>query len=253
MDIEILPFAFPGLERVRCAFQTRRVVEQDSQRPGSPEEASVVFSPEVAREKVLANRRQLQERLGFVHWQECRQVHGEAMVFDPEPADFSQTGAQEADGLATHRPGQALVIKTADCQPLLLAHESQRYVAALHVGWRGNRLGFVQSAVAAFCDRYGLQPGECHAVRGPSLGPGVSEFVHFDEEWGASYAQYFDPERRTVDLWRLTRDQLQQAGLREERIFSLDMCTGTLLTHFFSWRKEKTSGRQANFIWLESD
>lgn len=38
----------------------------------------------------------------------------------------------DGDGLATSRPGLGLLIKTADCQPVLLAHRSGRHIAALH-------------------------------------------------------------------------------------------------------------------------
>lgn len=251
MELICLPFVFPGLGAVRCAFQTRLAAGSvPGTQPGPYSWGNVVFSSDVEEGEVLANRRTLKRQLGFAHWQECRQVHGDAVLFDPQPADYSQAGEQEADGLATATPGQALVIKTADCQPLLLAHESQKYVAALHVGWRGNRMNFPQSGVRAFCRHYGLEPGECYAVRGPSLGPGASEFVNYELEWGPEYAAYFDPQRRIMDLWRLTRDQLLQAGLREERIFALDMCTYELHDYFFSYRREKAGGRQASFIWI---
>lgn len=254
MDLQVIPFAFPGLERIRCAFQTRL---KAGCRPGEQQSpydwGTVVHTPELTRDEVLANREQLQEQLGFTWWQECRQVHGDDMVFDPEPARFDQGASQEADGLATSRTGQALVIKTADCQPLLVAHESQKFVAALHVGWRGNRMGFVQSGVGRFCERYGVAPASCYAVRGPSLGPGASEFVNYAMEWGREFETYYDAESQTVDLWRLTREQLLDAGLKPARIFGLDLCTYTLQGHFFSYRREKQSGRQASCIWIEGD
>ena len=64
------------------------------------------------------------------------------MIFDPEPRDIGDGPSADGDGLATARPGQALIIKTADCQPILLAHKSGKYVGALHAGWRGNVQNF---------------------------------------------------------------------------------------------------------------
>lgn len=254
MDLICIPFAFPGLDKVRCAFQTRLTAGcEPGAQPRASDFGTVVLNPEVREEEVLENRRTLKRQLGFDSWQECRQVHGDTMLFDPLPASCEDFGSIEADGLATKRPGQALVIKTADCQPLLLAHEDQGHVAALHVGWRGNRMGFVQSGVQAFCRHYDLAPEACFAVRGPSLGPGASEFVNYEQEWGAPYRDYYDAKRQTVDLWRLTRDQLQAAGLRAGRIFGLDLCTWSLHDHFFSYRREKQGGRQASFIWLNAD
>lgn len=244
--LNVLPFAFPGLPRVGAVFTTR----QGGVSRGRYASANLSFIVGDEDRAVRTNRRALRDQLGFTAWAECHQVHGEALRFDPGPDDIDGPGTLDADGLATARPGQALVIKTADCQPVLLAHESGKFVAALHVGWRGNRLDLPGSGVRRFCEAYGLRPSELLAVRGPSLGPAHSEFIHFDREFGPEFAAWHDPVRRTVDLWRLTRDQLAAAGLRPERIFGLDLCTRTLDGQFFSYRREGVSGRQAGLIWI---
>ena len=251
----VIPFAFPGLPNVRAAFTTR--LGGAGHRPQGPKSpfGTANLSWEVGDEdaRVLANRQILQQLLGFEQWFETRQVHGVEMVIDPgqdDAGDVSLRPVLEADGSATSRPGVALVVKTADCQPILLAHRSGRHVAALHCGWRGNRRNFPQRGVAAFCAASNLRPEELLAVRGPSLGPGAAEFVNFEREWGAGYEAFFDPATRTMDLWRLTKNQLLAAGLPSEHIFSLDLCTASLPETFFSYRRETTTGRQAGLIWI---
>ena len=155
----------------------------------------------------------------------------------------------KGDGLATDKPGIGLLIKTADCQPVLVAHKEGRHIAAFHIGWRGNRLRFLQSGIAAFCGRYGLDARDLLAVRGPSLGPQRSEFVNYDEEWGPDFANWFNARDKTMNLWRLTRDQLLEAGLPDEGIFGLDLCTASMPDSFFSYRRDGICGRQANVIW----
>lgn len=247
MAMTWIPFAFPGVTAVRCAFHTR--CGGASQDPWGKGNISLEVGD--APDATIANRRELSSSLGLDGWAECRQVHGDVMVFDPAPLDLATPPQTEADGLATSRPGLGLVIKTADCQPVLIAHESGRYVAALHVGWRGNRIDFPASGVRAFCDRYGLAPRDLLAVRGPSLGPAAAEFVNFDREWGDDFARWFRTRERTMDLWTLTRHQLAQAGLAPERIHALDLCTGTLADTFFSYRRERVTGRQASIIWID--
>ncbi len=156
-----------------------------------------------------------------------------------------------ADALATKQAGTGLMVKVADCQPVLLAHLSGRFIGALHVGWRGNRSGAILQWIDAFCRAYRILPRDVCAVRGPSLGPDKSEFVNFEEEWGQGFAAYLDPATQTVDLWRLTRDQLLDAGLDPARIFSLDLCTYSLSETFFSHRRSKDQGRQAGIIWRQ--
>jgi YfiH family protein len=251
MPVTWIPFAFPGLRKVRCAFGARGQAGASSDPSDELGRGNISFDVGDEPERVLANRKRMREGLGFASWQELKQVHGTGMVFDPEEHAIEEPGRIQADGLATSKPGQALVIKTADCQPILLAHASGRYVAGLHSGWRGNRLGFPVSGVRDFCARYDLAPEDVYAARGPSLGPAASEFVHFEREWGEDYLPFFDQERRAMRLWALTRAQLVEAGLREENIFGLDLCTYELGALFFSYRRNKHCGRQANLIWIE--
>ena len=200
---------------------------------------------------VRENRNTLRKQAGFEHWAEARQVHGVETLVEPEPITPDQCSIIQADGLTTSRPDLALIIKTADCQPILLAHAGGRHIGALHCGWRGNRQNFPQIGVRTFCDAYGIHPRDVLAVRGPSLGPGASEFVNFELEWGDAYREYYDPETGNMDLWRLTKAQLLEAGLREERIFGIDLCTRSLPETFFSYRRDKTTGRQAGLIWID--
>ena len=249
--VAFFPYTFPGpaplAERVACAFTSRR----GGASQGAYASANLSFDVGDDAQAVRANRAALAERLGFSAWLECRQVHGTTMHFDPLAGDRDQPSGLEGDGLATTRPGHALVVKTADCQPLLLAHGSGKYIAALHVGWRGNAAGFPQLGVARFCEHYGLDPADIWAVRGPSLGPEQAEFTNFSDEFGMGFQDWYDPGTRTVDLWQLTRDQLLEAGLRSENIHGLDLCTASMADTFFSYRREKVSGRQAGIVWIK--
>jgi len=249
VPVSCIPFAFPGVPRVRCAFHTR---------PGGVSlggfgGGNIAFSVEDDPAHVAANRRSLLELLqpqGLNAWAELYQVHGDGMVFEPEPVACETAVTEPGDGMATARPGLGLLIKTADCQPILLAHKSGAYIAAMHAGWRGNRCDFPVTGVARFCERYGLEPRDLLAVRGPSLGPGNAEFINFAREWGDQYLPWFDADSKTMDLWGLTRHQLERAGLPARSIFGLDLCTASNDNQFFSYRREKRSGRQASLIWI---
>ena len=244
--IAYIPFAFPQVPGVHAAFH-HRVGEGAA---GPKEFGNISFDVGDDPDIVLENRRALKETLGFASWAELKQVHGAAFVPDAAPTRMECPGTLEADGQATDVPGLALLIKTADCQPVLLAHEDGGHVAALHVGWRGNRLAFPVSGVRAFCRRFGFSARELFAVRGPSLGPDKAEFVNAATEWPASFLKWYNPETRTMDLWGLTRAQLQEAGLLPERIFGIDRCTLSNPGAFFSHRGDPGSGRQASLIWI---
>ena len=195
---------------------------------------------------------------GLESWAEVRQVHGDALMeepFAPPPSalpGYRMQDSPEADGMFTAMPGKGLLIKTADCQPLLLAHKEGRHVAALHVGWRGNRCNLPGSGVARFCAACGLDPADIFAVRGPSLGPSRAEFVNFEREWGDAFRPWFDAKSRCMDLWGLTASQLEAAGVPQGHIFGLDICTSLNADHYFSHRHDPASGRQASLVWIEA-
>ena len=232
----VIGFAFPGLPQIRCAFTTREAGNLSMHQALAGRE-----DPQAT----IAARRALFDNLGFASWTEVRQVHGDGFVVNPEATAVEEGPALEADGMATDRKNHALCVKSADCQPILLAHPAG-YIAAIHAGWRGNVAHFPQSAVANFCAAFSLDPSDVRAVRGPSLG--YAEFVNFSREWPISFAPWYDQTTRCMDLWALTRRQLSEAGLRSGNIFSLDMCTYSLAQFFFSHRRGD-SGRQMALIW----
>ncbi|HIU18299.1 MAG TPA: laccase domain-containing protein [Candidatus Avidesulfovibrio excrementigallinarum] len=244
MAAGLIPFVFPGVPGVRCAFQTR--IGGVSPAPWDSGNVGDNVGDDPAR--VAANKQALRETLGLEGMVALNQVHGTVMHFDPDNTDATPEG----DGLATTRPGLGLLIRTADCQPVLLAHAGGRHVAALHVGWRGNRLHFPELAVEAFCRRYDLLPKDLYAVRGPSLGPSCAEFVNFDDEWGEAFEPWHDASRKTMDLWRLTADQFRAAGVPAAHCFGLDLCTYLLPELFFSYRRSGQTGRQGSVIWIEA-
>lgn len=241
----VLHFAFPGLPQVGCAFQTA----------GADGGANISWSHGPLAQVRASRQRLLQALPGATRLVELTQVHGDAMLFEPHATDWldGPTVLQEADGLACSLaesgPGLGLVIKTADCQPILLAHRGGAHIAAIHAGWRGNRCNFPATAVARFCERYHLEPADVFAVRGPSLGPSRAEFVNFDSEWGDAFRPWFEPQSRCMDLWSLTRHQLQTAGVPAGQIYGLDICTMNN-TLFHSYRRDRQCGRQAAIIWI---
>ncbi|WP_022662976.1 peptidoglycan editing factor PgeF [Paucidesulfovibrio longus] len=243
VQIAFIPFEFPEIPGIGCAFSSRR--GGASRLPYHS--ANLSYDVGDDPDHVDENRACLQNRFRLKALVDCTQVHGDDMRLDAKPGMRC-----EADGLTTAEPGIGLMIKTADCQPILLAHESGKYAAALHAGWRGNKINFPATGVRVFCEHYGLKPSELLAVRGPSLGPDQAEFQNFEDDFGPGFEPWFNPETRTMNLWELTRHQLAEAGLAPERIFGLDLCTKSREEDFFSYRRDKTTGRQAGIIWIKS-
>lgn len=238
-SLGVIPFVFPGVPRVGCLFST--IIK-----------GNMALSPSMEDEekaKVIENRKSMQDMGSLTGWVELNQMHGDHVVLNPEPTPLDEPSSLEGDGACTEHSRLGLVIKTADCQPILMTNLAGSAVAALHVGWRGNALDFPATGLQRFCEAYGLLPADVLAVRGPSLGPSAAEFTNFTEEWPPEFLPWFYPESRTMDLWALTRHQLVHAGMRPEHIFSLDFCTHSLPELFFSYRRGH-AGRQVSMVWL---
>lgn len=231
-----IPFAFPGLPQVGCAFGTIHAGNM------------ALLSQE--REKTIANRRRLMAGLGITAWADFYQTHGVEFVLNPAPVPPDSLPPVQADGGGTRQKGLALIIKTADCQPILFADKAGTAIGAMHAGWRGNAAGYPGIGLARFCEAYDISPENVLAVRGPSLGPAAAEFTNFENEWPPEFRPWFDESRKTMDLWSLLRHQLVEAGMRPEHVFSLDLCTWSLPELFFSHRRGH-DGRQISAIWLK--
>lgn len=240
-----LPFHFPGLPHIQAVFTTRL----GGQGKGNFSSANLSFEVGDEETSVQKNRKQLRKQLGIAQLGELKQVHGTKIHFLNTP--HLPPYPPEGDALATGQSGLALLVKVADCQPVLIAHKWKKLVAALHVGWRANRSQAIVQWIKAICQHYQVEAQDLLAVRGPSLGPGQAEFVNFTQEWGADFIPYFNPRNQTMNLWDLTREQLKQAGLQEQNIFGLDLCTASCPELFFSYRREQICGRQAGLIWIK--
>ena len=73
------------------------------------------------------------------------QIHSAKVRYVTE-AD-SGSAFDDCDGFVTDRKGVVLIVKTADCVPILLADRQAGVVAALHAGWRGTVNGIAAVGV----------------------------------------------------------------------------------------------------------
>jgi hypothetical protein len=177
-----------------------------------------------------------------------KQVHA-TTVIDPEQA----TPETEADAAVTRRPGSVCVVMTADCLPVFLSDRAGRAAGIAHAGWRGLAAGVIESVVQAL----GVPPSEMIAYLGPGIGPlryEVGEEVRrafVDKDPGA--APSFVPTRDGkcfADLYALARRRLAAAGVSE--VYGGGFCTASD-ERFFSFRRDRTTGRMASLLWLEDD
>lgn len=203
--------------------------------------------PEAVRE----NRRRLAAALGLLAMRSARQVHGTraAIIEGPLPPGHPP---ETADILITTHPGVGLLIAGADCQAVMLYDPRRRVVANIHCGWRGQVQNVLGQAVRLLNAEFGCRPEDLHAAIGPGLGPCCAEFVNFRQEF-PHYLWEYQVRPGYFDLWRLSLDQLAAAGLPPSHIECARLCTCCLPEDFYSYRRERTTGRHGTVIALADD
>lgn len=188
------------------------------------------------------------------------QVHGREVVRVRREEAASRpaggvSGLPEADGLVTDQAGVVLVVRVADCIPLLLADAEAGSVAALHVGRPGLVAGVVPAGVGALGD-LGAEPSRIRAWVGPHVCgrcyevPGtLRDDVEAVVPGTATTTSWGTP---AVDLAAGVRHQLLAAGIGADRVEEVRRCTREDPALFSYRRDGRASGRLAGLVRLSS-
>ena len=187
-----------------------------------------------------------------------KQIHG-VRVSTPASRKASVSGPFEADASVTNIPNEVLSILTADCMPVLFASKHGDVIGAAHAGWRGLSGGVLENTLQEMCSLSpGLMPQDITAWMGPAIGPtafevGEDVLKAFASQSPAILAQAFQPiagspEKYLANLYLLAQDRLRSFGI--EQIYGGDFCTVGDPRRFFSYSRDKKTGRFASLTWI---
>jgi YfiH family protein len=178
------------------------------------------------------------------------QVHGTAVV------DAAQvTAAPAADASITTTRGVVCAVQTADCLPVLFCDVEGKVVGAAHAGWRGLAAGVLEKTIEAMRD---AGAGEIMAWMGPAIGPdnfevGEDVLTAFAANAPVPAAAFRPiggkPGKYLADMYRLARQRLLGAGV--EHCYGGGLCTFADRSRFYSYRRERDTGRMASLIWIK--
>ncbi|HEY2816930.1 MAG TPA: peptidoglycan editing factor PgeF [Casimicrobiaceae bacterium] len=199
---------------------------------------------------VAENRRRVQSFLPSAPiW--LRQMHGDAVAsIASSTLDAARMHPPVADAAVTREPCIVLGVMVADCLPVLLADGAGRVIGVAHAGWRGLAGGVVENVVTAM----DVPPGEIIAWLGPAIGQrafevGEDVVAAFDDAGASPYFAAAKPGKWHADLYGIARAKLNRAGVRN--IHGGGFCTFHDAARFFSYRRDRNTGRMAALLWLE--
>ena len=205
---------------------------------------------------VLANRQALVAALNLPCdplWLE--QVHGTDIVYVPKAQ-----GVPSADGSYTDTASTVCAVLTADCLPVLLCNQSGTHVAAAHAGWRGLCNGILRDSVATFPQH----DDQIMAYLGPAIGPQTFEVgaevlesflakaqnVEHQQAIRAAFVPSSTIGKHLADLYALARAELAASGVTA--VYGGEHCTFSQPEQFYSYRRDRKTGRNASLIWLQN-
>ncbi|UNZ19791.1 peptidoglycan editing factor PgeF [Streptomyces sp. 891-h] len=202
-------------------------------------------------EAVRANRERAARALGLspdeVVW--MHQVHGRDVAVVDRPFGAE---APPVDGVVTARRGLALAVLTADCTPVLLADPVAGVAGAAHAGRPGVLAGVVGATVAKMA-ALGAEPERIIARTGPAVCGACYEVPEqMRAEVAAAVPEAYATTRQgtpAVDMAAGVRAQLARAGVTQ--CDQSPVCTLESDDHF-SYRRDKTTGRLASYVWIEA-
>ena len=172
----------------------------------------------------------------------------ETIGFQNQVATMDQTHSSEiafadsnisykCDAIYTNKIKLPLVVKTADCVPLLM--ESSKGVSATHAGWRGLEKSIFEKS---------LDIHEISSLK-ISIGPHARKCCY---EVGVEFLKTFNNSINKVDnkfYLDLTKNIKQFAFENNISLEDTNVCT-ICNKEYFSYRKNKTNERQFSFIWI---
>lgn len=195
---------------------------------------------------VLKNQALLKKSLELTQdplW--LKQIHGTRVI------SANHTPDRAADAVVATEPHSVCAVLTADCLPILVCRKTRHCVAAIHAGWKGLAAGVIENSIKALAC-----PAEDLLVwLGPAIGPRAfvvgedvfSSFVKKSPEFKAAFEEIAN-KQWLANLYQLATQHLNKLGI--DAIYGGQHCTYTEKEQFFSFRRDKVTGRQASLIWI---
>ena len=177
------------------------------------------------------------------------QVHGaDVKVVDHAHLDAVEPPSVVADGLVTRLPGVVLMVRVADCVPLLLADVDRGVVGAAHAGRPGLVAGVVPNTLAAMRD---LGAERITAWLGPHV---CGSCYEVPQEMRAEVATVV-PEAYAETSWGTPAVDVGggvRAQLAASDVEVVDASRCTIEDEdLYSYRRQgKQSGRLAGLVWV---
>lgn len=156
----------------------------------------------------------------------------------------------QADGLITANPAVTLLLRFADCVPILLYDPRAPAVGLVHAGWKGTVKQTTARAVEAMGESFGSRPQDLRCAIGPAIAEhhypvGPEVVTAFQQSFGEGASRFLSSQNGATHLAlpEANAELLRRAGV--EAIEMESICTACDTDNWYSHRGE--DGRTGRF------
>ena len=198
-----------------------------------------------SRENVIQNRITILNSLDFPEddFFDVWQIHSSVVVITDKPRPREQNYIQ-ADAIITAKPGVVLLMRFADCVPILFFDPVNCVIALAHAGWMGTVNKIAKVTVEKMQASFGSKAKDILACIGPSISVekypvGVDVIERIKSAFPGSWESLVKIKKDVsyLDLWKSNETALHEAGV--ENVTLSKICTATNPGDWFSHRAEK--------------
>jgi YfiH family protein len=250
MSIEFLPLNWQLPSNIKAVVTTRKGGVSE----GNYASLNIASHVDDNPENVLKNRELLRQHLPSEPlW--LKQNHTTNILnLVSEAKALSTINHIEYDGAVSTNSNQVLAVMTADCVPILITDVSGSFVAAIHAGWKGIAEDIISATMANLPQ---VVPSTVLVYIAPSIC-----YNHFEVDWNvyqqmielksANYRFFrfnINSGKFNCDLISILQSQLIRHGVLASNITLSNYCTYCEERLFYSYRRDKETGRIVSCIW----
>lgn len=177
---------------------------------------------------------------------QVRQIHSSKVLI----AGKSREGLFQGDAIVADQEGIYLLMRFADCVPILFLDPVNDAIGIAHAGWKGTVREVSIEVVRTMETQYHSKPENLIVGIGPSIGPDhylikddvLNEVRNtFPDNWSEMIIT--TPDGVKLDLWKANEHSLRKVGVKN--IEQASICTACNTQEWYSHRAE--AGKTGRF------
>lgn len=159
---------------------------------------------------------------------------------------FTKDALETVDAIATNKKNIFLLIKTADCAPILIYDPKREVVCAIHSGKVGTEKGILSASLEFLKKRFGCVYDELKVAIGPCISGRsyTAQKQEFDRFVANTKVNQDFPN---ISIRKVLSKNLKDAKIKKSNITLIPICT-LEDDSYNSFRENKTAKRQISFI-----